>query len=169
MAMTSFETVATINISQNAVSSPVNSPAAAKEVENSVEVVEDSVENITGALQGGPVPSPQPLQPNEEDDLYSLSPPGQAAQEKQRAERQRFNVTDDNLANPPEDSNEAVDSNVQQRGGVATTALNHVDALLANGATVREPAQRNRKQSLNRLQDKATDSKCYCGVSREVC
>lgn len=88
----SFQSGQSINISQDFETSSISAAddsahaQAAVQIEHSVEVVRDSVQEIPESLKGGPVRPPAVFEEEEdEDELYALSPKGQEAQARARS------------------------------------------------------------------------------------
>ena len=90
-----YETETTIDVSQGAQSSPINTEPNLH-VEATPEIVEDSFKDIS---KGGPVQPPQHEETNESDELYSLSPRGKASHEKRKATNAKPRVVECNSPN----------------------------------------------------------------------
>ena len=148
--MTSFETERTINVSQDAHSSPTSFPEATQlvHVGNTVEIVEDSVKDIPEAYRGRAVQPPQSAQDDQEDELYSLSPQAKASSAKRRTAESQAEYPGTSHVKPTNHKNEPHEDHVDLLNKRTAPRLTAVDELLAHGAAVCEPGRMKNRQSL---------------------
>lgn len=142
---TSFQTEATINVSQNAVSSPLRS----NDVQVEYSIVEDSMKGIAGARPVGAVRSPPPV-PLERESDPSNSATAQGAQASNHSGVSDGESQEAKLASHP---HPVGDSNAVQQPVEPVSRPNAVDALLTNGATVHQSTTKKRRDSLARTRN----------------
>lgn len=125
------------------------SPASARkewQVENTVDIVEDSIKDIPQAYRGGAVQSPQPPDQDEDEDLYDVSPQGKISLEKRKAAAagtERGHQQSETSQPPGQQEANGSMKNVhgpgqKQRREDYLAPQNPVDELLTNGATVHD-------------------------------
>ncbi|KAK3718317.1 hypothetical protein LTR37_005130 [Vermiconidia calcicola] len=138
----SWQTQTTINISQDAKSSPETSADARSQVqvENMIDRVEDSVEDMPKIFQGGAVQRPPSTQHEQEpeDELYSLSPQVKASQKKTKTATGLAKPAMQNGSEQRNDTGDFDERDASYQGRSNAAGLSVVDALLLNGATVHE-------------------------------
>jgi hypothetical protein len=158
----SFRTETTINVSQNAHSSPVNYSGTVPVQEN-VEVVEDSLKDIPEAYRGGAVKTPQRLPPDDEDDddLYAVSPQAKSAPRERPAASKSVEPAQDDPSDVAAAELEAAtvkDRDTQQVR--PTKASNLIDGLLENGAAPATDDRPMKSQTSNQPPESVQDGWC---------
>ena len=130
-------TVTTLDVSQNARSSPMNYSGTVP-VQHTIEVVEDSLKDVPEVYRGGAVRTPQPLPPDdyENEDLYSVTPEAKNAPKERPAAKKSIEPAHDGQSDAGGAGREETPAKARNTQQVrpATTA-NLINGLLDEGAT----------------------------------
>ena len=155
----SFRTETTIDVSRNAHSSPVNYSGTVP-VQETVEVVEDSLKDIPEAYRGGAVKAPQPLPPDDEDDdLYVVSPRAKNAPKERPAANKNIEPAQDG---PSHAAVAEIEETPAKDRPTKTTSL--IDGLLQNGAAPATADRPMKSQSSKQPPERFQDG--WCGGVR---
>ena len=157
-SIASYETQTTINVSQDhhTPTSSSTHDGDKVQVQESVNVVEDSVKDKPGAYHGGAVQTPKPPPVDDEDELYSLSPAGKRSLEDKKALMRKSRAA--NTLSQPLTTRKTNSGMQPQREEVAIPRI-PVDKLLTEGAVVREPNAVKQRQPAKNQQKTVSDGR----------